>query len=155
MSHIFIIGHLNNLGLDSLIRDTARLRIQLIVVVIAHDILLLIQMLEGKPKDNCRYKADDGRNGEGPSDEWIFNRRLCGEVDSVLDCRHKTIDGRDEGLHILSGARVCCAVGRHIDEDFAGGSDREWDDSPPDGDWRDERDTVGVNTSQTGILQSI
>ena len=47
MSHILIIGHLNYLSRRLLIRDTTRLRIHVIVVLIAHNILLLIQTLEG------------------------------------------------------------------------------------------------------------
>lgn len=153
MRQVLLISSLHSLTPPLRIRRPARLRSPrhgILIQIIIKNILLLIQILINKPENKRRDESHDRRTSERPDNVRIADRGRSGEVDRVLDGRHEAVDGGDETSHVLGSAGVGDSVGSDIDEDFAECGDGEGDCGPPDGDWRDEGDTVGVDAGEAG-----
>lgn len=112
--------------------------------------LLVVDVLEHEPEGDGAHGAGDGGSGKRPDQVRVLDGGGGGEGDGGGDGGHEQVDGHDEALHVLGGARVGDAVGGDVAQDFGEGGDDDGDGVVADVDGGDGVFTLGDEVGADG-----
>jgi len=101
-------------------------------------------VLEGEPEHNSSDITDDSWTTKHPSQIRIVDQSRKRETKSISNTLGQKVEGRDQSTHVDGRAGVGDSVGGHVDEEFGEATNGVGNGDEPDGDGREETDSVFV-----------